>query len=170
MQLEYCNVVTNKLKMYGIRAEVCHGERLPKLIRNAEKQKIPLMAVVGSKEVETETVTVRSRFGGELGTMPVDDFINRIKLGTVNPISLWWYFNWQKMVILFVYVMIGKNEGNKHLKHHTLYIRQVLNSPRRWRTKALAFAPGKHTIWLDNLYLYQWLWNIANVTSELNCS
>ncbi|KAL5167773.1 Threonine--tRNA ligase, chloroplastic/mitochondrial 2 [Glycine soja] len=87
-QLEYCNVVTNKLKMYGIRAEVCHGERLPKLIRNAEKQKIPLMAVVGSKEVETETVTVRSRFGGELGTMPVDDFINRIKLGTVNPISL----------------------------------------------------------------------------------
>ncbi|KAG4958314.1 hypothetical protein JHK87_034947 [Glycine soja] len=82
-QLEYCNVVTNKLKMYGIRAEVCHGERLPKLIRNAEKQKIPLMAVVGSKEVETETVTVRSRFGGELGTMPVDDFINRIKLGTI---------------------------------------------------------------------------------------
>ncbi|KAG4916425.1 hypothetical protein JHK87_053982 [Glycine soja] len=87
-QLEYCNVVTNKLKMYGIRAEVCHGERLPKLIRNAEKQKIPLMVVVGSKEVETETVTVRSRFGGELGTMPVDDFIDRIKLGTENPISL----------------------------------------------------------------------------------
>ncbi|KAL9314723.1 hypothetical protein ACSQ67_020175 [Phaseolus vulgaris] len=60
---------SQKLKSYGIRVEVCHGERLPKLIRNAEKQKIPLMAVVGSKEVETETVTVRSRFGGELGTM-----------------------------------------------------------------------------------------------------
>ncbi|KAK7401334.1 hypothetical protein VNO78_12731 [Psophocarpus tetragonolobus] len=87
-QLEYCNVVTKKLKMHGIRAEVCHGERLPKLIRNAEKQKIPLMAVVGSKEVETETVTVRSRFGGELGTMSVDDFINRIMLAKENPISL----------------------------------------------------------------------------------
>ncbi|KAL2340378.1 hypothetical protein Fmac_008318 [Flemingia macrophylla] len=87
-QLDYCNDVTNKLKMYGIRAEVCHGERLPKLIRNAEKQKIPLMAVVGSKEVETETVTVRSRFGGELGTMSVDDFINRIKLATENLTSL----------------------------------------------------------------------------------
>ncbi|XP_020205841.1 threonine--tRNA ligase, chloroplastic/mitochondrial 2 [Cajanus cajan] len=87
-QLEYCNDVSNKLKMLGIRAEVCHGERLPKLIRNAEKQKIPLMAVVGSKEVETETVTVRSRFGGELGTMSVDDFINRIKLATENPTSL----------------------------------------------------------------------------------
>ncbi|BAT91437.1 hypothetical protein VIGAN_07003400 [Vigna angularis var. angularis] len=87
-QLEYCNGVANKLKMYGIRVEVCHGERLPKLIRNAEKQKIPLMAVVGSKEVETETVTVRSRFGGELGTMSVDDFINRIKLASENPVSL----------------------------------------------------------------------------------
>ncbi|RDX74019.1 Threonine--tRNA ligase, chloroplastic/mitochondrial 2 [Mucuna pruriens] len=87
-QLEYCNDVTKKLKMYGIRAEVCHGERLPKLIRNAEKHKIPLMAVVGAKEVETETVTVRSRFGGELGTMSVDDFINRIKLATENPTSL----------------------------------------------------------------------------------
>ncbi|XP_014501280.1 threonine--tRNA ligase, chloroplastic/mitochondrial 2 [Vigna radiata var. radiata] len=87
-QLEYCNGVANKLKMYGIRVEVCHGERLPKLIRNAEKQKIPLMAVVGLKEVETETVTVRSRFGGELGTMSVDDFINRIKLASENPISL----------------------------------------------------------------------------------
>ncbi|XP_061371002.1 threonine--tRNA ligase, chloroplastic/mitochondrial 2 [Gastrolobium bilobum] len=86
-QLGYCHDVTKKLKMNGIRAEVCHGERLPKLIRNAEKQKIPLMAVVGSKEVETETVTVRSRFGGELGTMSLDDFISRIKLGTENPTS-----------------------------------------------------------------------------------
>jgi len=87
-QLEYCKDVTNKLKKNGIRAEVCHGERLPKLIRNAEKQKIPLMAVVGSKEIETQTVTIRSRFGGELGTMPVDDFISKIKLFIENPISL----------------------------------------------------------------------------------
>lgn len=73
LQLEYCNVVTRKMKAKGIRAEVCSGERLPKLVRNAEKQNIPLMAVVGPKEVETQTVTVRSRFLGELGTMTVDD-------------------------------------------------------------------------------------------------
>ncbi|KAL8261030.1 hypothetical protein R6Q59_025079 [Mikania micrantha] len=78
-QLEYCKDVTEKMKASGIRVELCTGERLPKLIRNAEKQKIPLMAVVGPKEVETESVTVRSRFGGELGTMGVDDFIRRIK-------------------------------------------------------------------------------------------
>lgn len=88
LQLEYCHKVYDKLKANGIRTEVCHGERLPKLIRNAEKQKIPLMAVVGPKEVETDTVTVRSRFGGELGTMTVDDFINRIKSATQNRTSL----------------------------------------------------------------------------------
>ncbi|KAK2648544.1 hypothetical protein Ddye_016033 [Dipteronia dyeriana] len=87
-QLEYCNEVTRKLKNNGIRAEVCHSERLPKLIRNAEKQKIPLMAVVGAKEIDTQTVTVRSRFGGELGTMNIDDFISRINSATDNRTSL----------------------------------------------------------------------------------
>ncbi|KAK4386352.1 Threonine--tRNA ligase, chloroplastic/mitochondrial 2 [Sesamum angolense] len=76
-QLEYCNEVNNRLKASGIRSEVCSGERLPKLIRTSEKLKIPLMAVVGPKEVETQTVTVRSRSGGELGTMAVDDFISK---------------------------------------------------------------------------------------------
>lgn len=75
------------MKTNGIRAEVCHGERLPKLIRNAEKQKIPLMAVVGPKEVEMQTVTIRSRFGGELGTLTIDDFIGRIKSATENRTS-----------------------------------------------------------------------------------
>ena len=88
LQLEYCNDVISKLKASGYRAEVCSGERLPKLIRNAEKQKIPLMAVVGAKEVETQTVTIRSRFGGELGTMTIDDFINRIKNAIGNRTSL----------------------------------------------------------------------------------
>ncbi|KAI6697592.1 hypothetical protein NL676_017711 [Syzygium grande] len=83
-QLEFCNEVTRKLKENGVRAEVCHGERLPKLIRNAEKQKIPLMAVVGPKEVETGTVTVRSRFGGELGSITIDDFIYRITKASEN--------------------------------------------------------------------------------------
>ena len=87
-QLGYCSEVTSKLKANGIRTEVCHGERLPKLIRNAEKQKIPLMAVVGPKEVETHSVTVRSRFGGELGTMKIDEFISSIKQAITNRTSL----------------------------------------------------------------------------------
>ena len=87
-QLEYCKEVISKLKGNGIRAEVCQGERLPKLIRNAEKQKIPLMAVVGPKEAETQTVTIRSRFSGEVGTIEVDDFISRIKSAIERRASL----------------------------------------------------------------------------------
>ncbi|XP_021862107.1 threonine--tRNA ligase, chloroplastic/mitochondrial 2 [Spinacia oleracea] len=83
-QLEYCYEVVSKLKANGIRAEVCHGERLPKLIRNSEKQRIPLMSVVGPREMETQSLTVRSRFGGELGTMSVDDFTSRIKKAAEN--------------------------------------------------------------------------------------
>ncbi|KAK4492923.1 hypothetical protein RD792_000250 [Penstemon davidsonii] len=83
-QLDYCNEVKKRLKDNGIRVEVCSGERLPKLIRTSEKLKIPLMAVVGPKEVETETVTVRSRFGGELGTMTVDEFTSKIKYAIEN--------------------------------------------------------------------------------------
>ncbi|XP_021676199.2 threonine--tRNA ligase, chloroplastic/mitochondrial 2 [Hevea brasiliensis] len=87
-QLEYCKEVIDQLRDNGIRAEVCHGERLPKLIRNAEKQKIPLMAVVGPKEVETQSVTVRSRFSGVLGTMKIDEFLGRIKLAIEKRTSL----------------------------------------------------------------------------------
>ncbi|XP_074322815.1 threonine--tRNA ligase, chloroplastic/mitochondrial 2-like [Apium graveolens] len=75
LQLDYCKEVTRKMKANSIQAKVCSGERLPKLIRNAEKQKIPLMAVVGPREVKTHTVTVRSRFSGELGSMTIGDLV-----------------------------------------------------------------------------------------------
>ncbi|CAA6670851.1 unnamed protein product [Spirodela intermedia] len=82
--VDYCNEVLSQLKSSGVRAELCQGERLPKLIRNAEKQKVPLMVVVGPKEVETRTVTVRSRFSGELGNMALGDFIGRIQVAVEN--------------------------------------------------------------------------------------
>ncbi|XP_050383648.1 threonine--tRNA ligase, chloroplastic/mitochondrial 2 [Argentina anserina] len=86
-QLDYCKELTNKLKASGIRGELCHGERLPKLIRNSEMLKIPLMAVVGAKEVESGTVTVRSRSGEDPGNMTIDDFVSRIKLAIENRTS-----------------------------------------------------------------------------------
>lgn len=71
--------MVKRLKNAGIRAEVCSNERLPKLIRNAEKQKIPLMAVVGPKEVETQTLTIRSRFSGEIGSVEIDNFMDSVR-------------------------------------------------------------------------------------------
>ncbi|KAJ6825935.1 threonine--tRNA ligase, chloroplastic/mitochondrial 2 [Iris pallida] len=87
-EVKYCNDVVLKLKSKGIRAELCQGERLGKLIRNAEKQKVPLVAVVGAKEVETQTVTIRSRFNGELGTITVNEFIDKIQFAVENKTSL----------------------------------------------------------------------------------
>jgi threonyl-tRNA synthetase len=64
----------------GIRAEVDRsGDRLGKLIRNAEKDKIPVMAVVGAKEVEANALNIRTRAAGELGAMPVARVIERLQ-------------------------------------------------------------------------------------------
>ncbi|MDB5081760.1 MAG: thrZ [Chloroflexi bacterium] len=54
-------------------------ESMQKKIRNAQLQKIPYMLVVGDKEAEQGTVSVRLRSGADLGSMPVADFIERLK-------------------------------------------------------------------------------------------
>ncbi|GAB1545358.1 threonine--tRNA ligase [Scytonema sp. NUACC21] len=79
-QLDFAQEVVAKMRMLGIRAEVdTSGDRLGKLIRNAEKEKIPVMAVVGAKEVETNTLSIRTRTSGELGTMPVSEVLDKMK-------------------------------------------------------------------------------------------
>ena len=68
------------MRALGIRAEVdTSGDRLGKQIRNAEKEKIPVMAVVGAKEVETNTLSIRTRASGELGVIPVDEVVDKMK-------------------------------------------------------------------------------------------
>ena len=52
------------------------GERLGKLIRNGEKAKIPVLAVIGAKEAENNTVSLRSRKNGDLGEISVNELIN----------------------------------------------------------------------------------------------
>ncbi|MGK7877727.1 MAG: threonine--tRNA ligase [Xenococcaceae cyanobacterium] len=84
-QLPFAKEVAAKMKMESIRVEAdTSGERLGKLIRNAEKQKIPIMAVVGAKEVEANILNIRTRTSGELGTMPVTEVIERIKGAIAN--------------------------------------------------------------------------------------
>jgi len=62
-----------------LRVEVDRGnERLGKQIRNAEKGRIPVMAVVGMKEMEAEKLAVRSRKMGDLGSFNVDEFLDEM--------------------------------------------------------------------------------------------
>ncbi|MGH8001804.1 MAG: threonine--tRNA ligase [Brasilonema sp.] len=84
-QLDYTKDVVAKMRDIGIRAEVdTSGDRLGKLIRNAEKEKIPVMAVVGAKEVETNSLSIRTRTSGELGTVPVSEVLDKMKQAIAN--------------------------------------------------------------------------------------
>jgi threonyl-tRNA synthetase len=88
-QLPYAKEVAQKMRSLGIRAEAdTSGERLPKQIRNAEKEKIPVMAVVGEKEVESNRLSIRIRAAGQqskdLGAIPVDEVIERMKDAIAN--------------------------------------------------------------------------------------
>ena len=53
------------------------GERLGKLIRNGEKDRVPILAVIGSKEASSQTVNVRNTRNGSQCEMPVDVFLNQ---------------------------------------------------------------------------------------------
>lgn len=78
--LAFCDQVAEQMRPLGIRVEVDKsGERLGKLIRNAEKEKIPVMAVVGAKEAESASLSIRTRASGELGSLPVAEVIDRLK-------------------------------------------------------------------------------------------
>ncbi|MEM8642496.1 MAG: threonine--tRNA ligase [Cyanobacteria bacterium P01_G01_bin.54] len=74
----YAQQVVAQLLAQGVRAEVGTGERLGKLVRMAEKQKIPVMAVVGAQEKENQTLSIRTRAAGELGAIAVSDVIERL--------------------------------------------------------------------------------------------
>lgn len=84
-QLDYAQQVVTKMQRQGIRAEVdTSGDRLGKLIRNGEKQKIPIMAIVGAKEVESHTLSIRTRASGELGSLEVDEVIEKVSTAIAN--------------------------------------------------------------------------------------
>ncbi|MGL5083398.1 MAG: aminoacyl--tRNA ligase-related protein, partial [Microcoleaceae cyanobacterium] len=75
----YAQEVAAKMRSHGIRAEVdVSHERLGKQIRNAEKEKIPVMAIVGAKEVESNSLSIRTRATGELGDRPVAEVITKM--------------------------------------------------------------------------------------------
>ncbi|MEB3190653.1 MAG: threonine--tRNA ligase [Snowella sp.] len=79
-QLDYAKTVVAQMQAVGIRAEVdSSGERLGKMIRNAETQKIPVMAVIGAKEVESQGLSVRTRASGELGMLVVTEAIAKMQ-------------------------------------------------------------------------------------------
>ena len=67
-----------QLNAAGLRAELDdRSEKIGYKIREAQNLKIPYMLVVGEKEAESGTVSVRHRKEGDLGAMTVEDFLSK---------------------------------------------------------------------------------------------
>ena len=76
---EYARQLKAKLDEAGVRSEADYrSEKMNYKIREAQLQKIPYMLVVGDKEVENGTVSVRARKEGKGGTMGADEFVAQI--------------------------------------------------------------------------------------------
>lgn len=77
--LEYAGKVEEELKKNGIRCSVdARSEKIGYKIREARLQKLPYMIVVGQKEQEEDKISLRSRFCGDEGQMPLQSFIDNI--------------------------------------------------------------------------------------------
>ncbi|HWM91974.1 MAG TPA: threonine--tRNA ligase [Thermoanaerobaculia bacterium] len=76
---EYAEQVRARLAEGGVRVELdSRNEKLGYKIREAQIQKVPYMLVVGGREQEESTVSVRRRAGEDLGAMPVEVFLDRV--------------------------------------------------------------------------------------------
>jgi threonyl-tRNA synthetase len=77
---EYGETVRKALAAAGVRTELdARNEKLGYRIREAQVQKVPYMLVVGAREAEDGTVSVRRRAGEDLGAMPTGDFLARVR-------------------------------------------------------------------------------------------
>jgi threonyl-tRNA synthetase len=77
---DYAHEVAGILGEAGLRVEVDQrGDRMNAKIRDAQNQKIPYMLVIGDREVEAESVSVRLRSEENLGAMSIEDFQAKAK-------------------------------------------------------------------------------------------
>jgi threonyl-tRNA synthetase len=73
--------VRDRIRRAGLRAELDdRGESVARKIREAELRKIPYMLVIGDREQESESVAVREHREGDLGSMPLEEFIERLRV------------------------------------------------------------------------------------------
>ena len=77
---DYCVQQAAELRKQGFRVEVdSRNEKIGKKIREATLEKIPFMLVVGDRDMENGTVSVRTRKGEDLGAMTLEDFSAKLR-------------------------------------------------------------------------------------------
>ena len=87
-QADFAGQVARRLGEAGFRAFAdLRNEKITYKIREHSLQKLPYQLVVGDKEVAANAVAVRTRSGSDLGQMPLDEFIGRLKSELPQPVS-----------------------------------------------------------------------------------
>jgi threonyl-tRNA synthetase len=77
---KYANEIITKLKAEGIRAEAdLRNDSLGAKVRNATLQKVPYLGIIGVKEMEEKTISLRVRDGTDIGKIKLPDLIKRLK-------------------------------------------------------------------------------------------
>ena len=87
--LDYVYEIKNVLEAQGMRVEVdSRSEKIGYKIREAQLEKVPYMFIIGDKDIEAQTVSVRHRKNGDLGAMKLEEFIEKaveeINTKTIN--------------------------------------------------------------------------------------
>ncbi|WXR61615.1 threonine--tRNA ligase [Peptostreptococcaceae bacterium AGR-M142] len=86
--MEYANEVKKELFDNDIRVEIDdRAEKIGYKIREAQLEKIPYMLIVGEKEANEKTISVRSRDKGELGNIDIKEFVSNIEEEVQNKIN-----------------------------------------------------------------------------------
>ncbi|VXB46141.1 threonyl-tRNA synthetase [Luteimonas sp. 9C] len=83
-QADFVEQVRKSLANQGVRIEAdLRNEKIGYKIREHTLQRVPYLVVVGDREKETGTIAVRTRSGEDLGSMPIDDFVARLRAAPV---------------------------------------------------------------------------------------
>ncbi|WP_019501919.1 threonine--tRNA ligase [Pseudanabaena sp. PCC 6802] len=79
-QVDYAREVEHLMRQAGLRVQIDNsGDRMAKQIRKAELEKIPVMAIIGAKEMESNTLSIRSRKHGDLGAISTTEAIAKMQ-------------------------------------------------------------------------------------------
>jgi threonyl-tRNA synthetase len=78
--IEYAESVAATLRQAGFRVEVDdRRERMQAKLRDAQSQQVPYMLVVGDRDQQAGTVSVRERREGDIGPQPVAEFVRQLQ-------------------------------------------------------------------------------------------
>ena len=87
--INYAEALQEELRQAGVRSSIDRsGDRLGKLIRNGEQQKIPLLAVIGAQEAEQDSLSLRSRRQGDLGSVARVELIKAARQASEQRLTL----------------------------------------------------------------------------------